>query len=590
MPERKIFMEQIKEFTILRVEMEGFKRFKEPFAVDLGTTSYIFGTNGQGKTSIADAIAYAFCGVPLWGEKSCDRLLNRESKAMKVTVKFVDGNGEVHVLCRSRQGSNTVITLDGRQLRQADMAGLFAEKDIFLSVFNPLYFIEKLGEDGGALLQRLLPYVGQETVMEALSEHTRGILENQSMLDPAVFIKNKREELREAEASITYTEGQVDLLEVQRQKALDTIDDVIKRGEEINRRKDELEAKQYDGIDIEELRQRQMAVAQQFSDAKRQELLKKQAELKSKQYESKFTEEMKKVYTKLQALYEKQKHLAQQMKSIRPGSQCPVCRTQITDAVYPVVMKGYQAELIENGSLGKSAQTAYRELIELDKKSREKFEEFRAADLKQVEAQLAQMESGDISDIAMLEDQIRIGNLTQQEFEELTQIREKAAEYAKEVEALCKTDAYPAEVEKLKESIQQSRQQIKSIQSMIHAAGEYAAKRAELTFRGLKMNRAAIKLFEVAKTTGEVKDVFKFTYDGKDYRWLSASEKIKAGLEVAQLLQNLTGISYPTYIDNAEGITTRIDRIDGQMICAIARKGELNVQIPSRARKDEVAA
>lgn len=39
----------------------------------------------------------------------------------------------------------------------------------------------------------------------------------------------------------------------------------------------------------------------------------------------------------------------------------------------------------------------------------------------------------------------------------------------------------------------------------------------------------------MVKGTGEIKDTFKFTYDGKDYRWLSNSERIKAGLEIAML-------------------------------------------------------
>ena len=46
----------------------------------------------------------------------------------------------------------------------------------------------------------------------------------------------------------------------------------------------------------------------------------------------------------------------------------------------------------------------------------------------------------------------------------------------------------------------------------------------------LKMKQASIKLFEVVKSTGELKGTFKFAYDGKDYRWLSTSERIKAGV------------------------------------------------------------
>ena len=115
-------------------------------------------------------------------------------------------------------------------------------------------------------------------------------------------------------------------------------------------------------------------------------------------------------------------------------------------------------------------------------------------------------------------------------------------------------------------------------------AGAYAAKRAELTLQSIEMNRASIKLFDVVKSTGEVKNVFRFTYDGKDYRWLSTSEKIKAGLEVSSLLERLTGLVYPKYIDNAECITTKFDPINGQVILAYARNTPLSAVYPLRTK------
>jgi hypothetical protein len=94
-----------------------------------------------------------------------------------------------------------------------------------------------------------------------------------------------------------------------------------------------------------------------------------------------------------------------------------------------------------------------------------------------------------------------------------------------------------------------------SKKALVKAAVNYIAKRAELSFEGLNMNRVNISLIDVIKTTGEVRDVFKFTYEGRAYRWLSLSEKIRAGLEVAELIKTLTGRRYPTFIDNGESVT-----------------------------------
>ncbi len=64
----------------------------------------------------------------------------------------------------------------------------------------------------------------------------------------------------------------------------------------------------------------------------------------------------------------------------------------------------------------------------------------------------------------------------------------------------------------------------------------------------------AISLYDVVKTTGEVKDIFKFTYNGRQYDRLSLSEKVRAGMEVSELMKRLTGRNYPVFVDNMESV------------------------------------
>ena len=100
-----------------------------------------------------------------------------------------------------------------------------------------------------------------------------------------------------------------------------------------------------------------------------------------------------------------------------------------------------------------------------------------------------------------------------------------------------------------------------------------------------KMNRVAISLYDVVKTTGEVKDVFRFTYEGRDYLCLSRSEKIRAGLEVAELIKRLLGVRYPTFIDDVESVPI-IDNVrpTGQVFAARVVKGAaLQVQAADAA-------
>lgn len=268
-------MEKINQFCITSVKMQGFKRFAEHYETPMESLTYIAGGNGQGKSSLADAIAYAFCGTPFWGERSCDKLQNRDCNEMQVEVELADENGELHTLVRRRNGNDTTVILDTLPVRQTDLNMIFAEKDVMLSILNPLYFIEKIAEDGREFLQKLIPPVDDKEVLAGLSESNQTLLENESLLDPDFYIKKKREELKKITADETYLSGQIDLLKFQQKEAAEKIDAVLERGKKIVDRKGELENKQFQGIDVAQLKQRQAEIAENLSDEKRSKLLAK---------------------------------------------------------------------------------------------------------------------------------------------------------------------------------------------------------------------------------------------------------------------------------------------------------------------------
>ena len=113
------------------------------------------------------------------------------------------------------------------------------------------------------------------------------------------------------------------------------------------------------------------------------------------------------------------------------------------------------------------------------------------------------------------------------------------------------------------------------------------AKRIELMLDGLKMTNTEIVLTEIVKTTGEVKDCFRFSYEGRDYKCLSLSEKVRTGLDVAVLIQKLSGRDYPIFIDNGESICTfgKV-RPEGQIIIArVVNNQALQVTYKNREQK-----
>ena len=71
-----IIMKKINGFQITKMTLSGFKCFEEEASFTFGDTTYITASNGKGKSSIADAAAFAFAGTPFFGEKGLDRLRN----------------------------------------------------------------------------------------------------------------------------------------------------------------------------------------------------------------------------------------------------------------------------------------------------------------------------------------------------------------------------------------------------------------------------------------------------------------------------------------------------------------------------------
>ena len=118
------------------------------------------------------------------------------------------------------------------------------------------------------------------------------------------------------------------------------------------------------------------------------------------------------------------------------------------------------------------------------------------------------------------------------------------------------------------------------------------SKRAELLLSNLKMNRVDISLYDVVKTTGEVKDAFRFTYNGRRYDRLSLSEKIRAGMEVSELIKRLTGRNYPQYVDNMESVDDLSNvKPSGQVIMAKCVRGTpLSVRVPGQVQSMPKAA
>ena len=607
----------IKQFEISSLKVLGFKCFAEERSFSFGPMNAIFGHNAQGKSTIADAISYAITGVSFFGSNRMDRL-RAPGKNISVELQIVDGEGQPHCLIRNRVGDNTDVFWDGQPIAAKDLNTVFAERDLFLAVFNPLYLIEVLGNKGRDLFERYMPEVPHEKVMEQLSEHNQSILAQNPFLSPEALVKQTRESIRELESTLTYCQGQQDLLRSQREQSGVLLADRQKELQDCRVRIQELESirtTSFDGSDLKErladlyslheeyVREQASLPQTDDLDAKFRDLTQKRAKREADVYHSQYAQALADTQKQINELgmeLARHRHI---LAGLQPGIRCPMCYQTVTQETLPALKDEFEATIRRICAQGKELSGQLDELHGLDEKAREVFEAFRAQDIAMCNLELADIElrrqqavdavraenerrqqkiSEIREEIQNIELDLETGRLSSEEMVELECFKERAKALEAEIEVLTEqqgssmgADVAPGI------SAEEINAEIVKKNELLTALSSYIAERVRQRFDHLDLNRVSISLYEVSKTTGEVRDVFKFNYEDRPYVILSLSEKIKAGLEVSELLKKIAGINYPVFIDNGESVPV-IDNVrpSGQtFISQVVKNEQLRVEI-----------
>lgn len=617
-------MKKINGFQITNMTLSGFKCFEDEASFHFGDTTYITASNGKGKSSIADAVAFAFAGTPFFGEKGLDRLQNQNMDEMEVRVDIVDDTGKPHNLTRTRKRDSTSISYDGTTVRQSDLNTAFGGRDIFLSILNPLYFIQVLGDGGKNLLEKLLPAVKHEDVLASLPKCSQEVLAGQSLLSPETFIKNRRCELKKLNEALISYQGKKELVEQQREERARKLEELRITIENISNEMEELMGVRDKGRNPEEekallteLHKRHEALLAECTDNKTDEAIRELAgDIKSVEksiakqeaepYVSSYMEQMAETGARLKNLYAEHQRMASALKHTAVGYRCPVCMSVVTEGNLVSVREEIQQRLSALVHDGRSVKKSLSEMKARDSTARDMFEKHKSAVLEKKKEELAELNQRlqelnvarelDREDylerISELEKQISDqkkrtadGNWSQEQAVRFAGLCEKKKSCEAQIEAFhsVEEDDYTA-------LIQETEAEIFRVKRLIHEAIQYMAKRIELMLGGLKMSSTEIVLTELVKTTGEIKDCFRFSYEGKDYKCLSLAEQVRAGLDVSVLIQKLSGRNYPIFVDNSESICTfgKVP-ITSQVILARVANGQ-DLQVTYRNRRQLEAA
>lgn len=259
-------MQKLQYVQLTGMTLSGFKCYPTKTDLTFGNPTVITGGNGRGKSTIADAIAFAVTGLPFFGERGIDRLHSEQNPDLFISLRFLDETGRSHELTRTRQKNRMTITYDGTEIRQLDLTDLFGEKEVFLSIFNPLYFIEALGDEGKKLLARYLPPISHEDILAQLNEQTRANLRNENILSPEAALKKRREEIRDLEQTLVYLDGKKDQADQQRRSNAELVSGLKTRLSALEQELAGLEARRFEGMDLSNLQEQLVDTSERYQE------------------------------------------------------------------------------------------------------------------------------------------------------------------------------------------------------------------------------------------------------------------------------------------------------------------------------------
>ena len=574
-------MAQITSLQIMQLTVTGFGCFADEHTWTFGRMTTITGHNYQGKSTIADAIAYALTGAPVFGGRDLDRLQNEGSPFMRVELTVRTDDGKTHAIRRARQGGKTALSVDGTTTTQERFAERFGSRDLILSLLNPLYFAEVLSGDGRTLIEQYLPSVPHEAVMEKLSEHMRGILGDDRLEMPEVYLKEKRRELKELEKDRLVLDGQMQQTENQRAKLQSELAEekalLAHTAAALAPLENKQKAQDFTALDAEiaRLSAQYDAVQDGQADDRRAALQAELDAVRAREFNFPGTAQLRQMQGQLQALYGRYNDEAGRLQYLQTQGVCPTCLRRIDGGSFPEIQAAFARRLQKIQTDGVALRQQSETLALQETQARNEFDALKTGEITRLEQELASAQADNAAQqrelikakIKELSAQRALGGLTADESRQYQTLFHEQGKLESEI----------SQIEKLQDSLPRGQQEgldrldeeIRTLQDKITAAKAYQSERAALLFAPVQMHKAGLKLYEPIKESGELRDVFKLTWDGRDYVRLSLSERMRCGLEVVELLSRLSGKRYPLFVDNTESLCDLgAAQHTGQMILA----------------------
>ena len=197
------------------IKTVGFRKFDKIFETELYDITNITGKNRAGKSNILYAIVNIMLGTNSSGdEKAC--LINKKCNASYGELHFTDDNNVSHILIRGKDkydNNKNFISLDGKIVTQKDLVRFYKDKKLFLSIINPLYYLNKKPAEQKELVDKYLNNICPSNIMDIaynnLSKNEQKILEGIPK-DIPTYITEVNADIKKAEKDISVLDGKIE--------------------------------------------------------------------------------------------------------------------------------------------------------------------------------------------------------------------------------------------------------------------------------------------------------------------------------------------------------------------------------------------
>ena len=540
------------------IKTVGFRKFEKEFETELFDTTVITGKNKSGKSNILYAIVNTLLGTNLSGDEKSS-LINKNSDSSYGELHFTDNRGENHVLIRGKNkysSKGNFISIDGKPTSQNELTSFYKDKRLFLSVINPMYFLNKKPAEQKELVDKYLSDVKPKVIFD---------MQEKQMQDRLLekYYKNKDKRFNE----LTDTEKEEFINDKMFSISMDIAYNKLDKDErdllegvpvnipayisELNNsiKKAESKISSYDGkIEYaEEIANQELPEVKTFEKDEelsiaRQELafLNNDTNLTDKNKQKKVVEELEKNLlskeTECSEIENSMKAGKKKYLSIKNGeiTKCPTCNQEI-----------------HNESKDRTIENMRNELFALyDKKN------MLDTEIKDIKLKLTmeRCKFHSISGNPDVEKEKRIKtvqeNITKLEYEkaEIDRFNNSISIKGNDIESALQDIKYFNLEKNTQLKLIDNLNQTKKIAQKLYIL--YIEEKMKLAREYLK--DVDIKFYSVLKTTGEIKEDFIITYKDKTLSDLSRSETIATALEFANMFNKISRLNGPIFIDDYE--------------------------------------